>query len=78
MYARFGTQLQMHDIERIQIRAMKIIRPGLTYWQALEYYDITHLDERCISLSMSTYEDIKDPDNVIYNLLLPTKENTYN
>ncbi len=51
---------------------------ALTYWQALEYYDITNLEERLIGLCKSTYEKIKEPDNVIHHLLPPTRENTYN
>ncbi len=57
---------------------MKIIRPDITYWQVLEYYNLTNLEERCISLCKSTYEKIKEPDNVIHRLLPPTRENTYN
>ncbi len=72
------TQSQMHDIEGIQIRTMKLIRPDLIYWQALEYYDLTNLEEKCLSLCKSTYEIIKEPDNVIHHLLPPTSENTYN
>ncbi len=72
------TQSQMHDIEKIQIKAMKIIRPGLTYWKALEYSDLTNLEERCISLCKSTYQQIKEPDIVIHHLLPPTRESTYN
>ncbi len=62
------TQSQMHKIERIQIRAMKIIRPYQTSWHVLEYYDLTSLEERPISLCKSTYETIKEPDNVIHNV----------
>ncbi len=73
------TQAQMHNIEGVQIRAMKIIRPDSTYWQALKYYDLTNLEERRISLCKSTYETIKEPDYVIHHLLPPhTRENTYN
>ncbi len=69
-------QSQMH-IERIQIRAIKIIRTDLTYWQVFEYYGLTNLEERCISLCKSTDETIKEPDNVIHHLLPPTRESMY-
>ncbi len=54
---------------------MKIIRPDLLYWQAFEYYVLTNLEERRISLCKSTH--IKEPDNIIH-LLPPIRENKYN
>ncbi len=36
----------VHDIERVQIRAMFIIHPHLSYWQALDTFGLTTLDEQ--------------------------------
>jgi hypothetical protein len=44
------TLSHVHDIERIQIRALFIIRPKLSYWQALETFNLTTLDDRRIKL----------------------------
>ncbi len=68
----------MHDIERVQIRALAIIHPNLTYWQALDTYKLETLEQRRISLCQSTYESIKDPNNIVHNLLPPTRHLTYN
>lgn len=72
------TQYLAHDLERVQIRAMGIIRPDLTYWQALETYNLQDLDERRTKLCNITYNSIKQPDNIIHNLLPDVRPNTYN
>lgn len=51
---------------------MKIIRPNLSYGQALEYYDLTNLEERHISLGKSLYKKLKNQTmlSTIFFLLL--------
>ncbi len=36
----------VHDIERVQIQAMFIICPHLSYWEAVDTFGLTTLDER--------------------------------
>jgi hypothetical protein len=72
------TLYQVHDIERVQIRALSIIHPQLSYWEALDTLNLTTLDERRIFLCKKTFEKIKDPKNMLHYLLPPTRENKYN
>ncbi len=71
-----GHVICMLDIVHQKIKCIPLHFYG--YWQALEHYDLTNLEERRIHLLKSTYEKIKEPDNAIHHLLPPTRENTYN
>ncbi len=72
------TLSQMQDIERIQIRALSIIEPNMSYWKALDKFSLVTLDERRKILCKQTYQRIKEPDNVLHDLLPVTRVNTHN
>ena len=72
------TQHLMHDIERVQIRALRIINPSLSYWQSLDKHNLQTMEQRRINLCKRMYCKIKDPDNIIHHLLPAKKEHVYN
>ena len=72
------TLSQMQDIERIQIRALSIIEPHMSYWKALDKFSLVTLDERRKILCKQTYQRMKEPGNVLHDLLPATRVNTHN
>lgn len=66
------------DIERVQIRALKIIRPDLQYHEALDMYNLPYLDQRRTQICQKTYSQIKQPNHVLHSLLPPIRETNYN
>ena len=68
----------VHDIERVQIRAMFIIRPHLTYCEALDTFGLTTLDERRKLLCKNTFDKINQPGNILHHLLPSVRENIHN
>ena len=72
------TQSQCHDIERVQVRAMRIIKPRLDYWKALELFDMPYLEERRVTLCKRLYEERLKEDNIIHDLLPSVRKPTYN
>jgi hypothetical protein len=71
------TQTLSHDIERVQIRALRIILPNNTYWEALDILELTTLEERRVDICRKTYNKMKDPKHPLHNLLPPIRINTH-
>ena len=63
------TMAQSQDLERIQVRALSIINPELSYWEALDKYKLTTLENRRETLCKKTFEKIKDTNNMLHELL---------
>ncbi len=61
------------DIERVQIRALKIIRPDLDYWEALDTFKLMSLEERCITQCKKLYGKLKNPEHSLHYLLPPLR-----
>ncbi len=72
------TLSQVHDIERVQIRVLFIIRSILSYWQALDTFELTTLDDRRKKLFENTFYKIKQPTNMLHYLLPNFRENSHN
>ena len=63
------TLAQSNDIERVQMRCLRIIYPELSYCDALFISGLEKLNERRQSITVNTFQSIKDPDNAINNVL---------
>ena len=66
------------DLERLQIRALRIIRPDLDYDSALETLDLLSLADRRKHLCRNTYNKLKDPSNVLHDLVPMQRCKSYN
>ncbi len=65
------------DLERIQIRTLKIIRPDLDYDSALLMFNLVSLIERRKGLCKKTFDKLKQNDNVLHNLLPKPRNKAY-
>jgi hypothetical protein len=57
------------DLERVQKRVLKIMYPDHSYKEALVLSGLERLDERRERITRETFEAIKDPGHILYNLL---------
>ena len=72
------TQDLRDSIEDIQIRALKIAVPTLTYEEALSVTGIPSLNCRRIQLCKLFFEKIQSPNDKLFRMLPPKKDNPRN
>ena len=63
------TLTQTKDIENVQRRCLRIIYPDLSYSDALFVSGLERLDARRQIITKNTFQDIRNSDNVINNLI---------
>ena len=63
------TKGESSDLERVQKRVLRIMYPNLCYKEALELSNLERLDERRERITKETFEAIKEPSHILYNLL---------
>ena len=62
------------DLERLQKRALRIIYPGMSYNQALEFSSLPTLFKRREEISSKLFNEVVgDPGHTLHKLLLPSK-----
>ena len=67
------------DIERIQLRALAIITPGLSYSESLLLYNMVSLEHRRSNQCQKFFESIvNNPDHKLHQLLPPMNTCKYN
>ena len=65
------------DLERIQVRTLKIARPDLDYDNALKTFNLVSLVERRKNLCKKTFDKLKQSDNVLHHLLPNPRNKVY-
>jgi len=63
------TVAQSNDIEKVQMRCLHIIFPELSYSDALAVSGLDRLDRRRDDIVKKTFSSIKQPNNVIHDVL---------
>jgi len=70
------TTAQNNDIERVQKRCLRIVYPELSYRDALFVSGLEELATRRETITRNIFLDIKNPNNVIHNVLNKYKSNS--
>ena len=71
------TQYLTDDIERMQIRAMRIISPGLSYGDALVCSQLPTLRERRNDICLRFFESMEKSDHKLHHLLPNSRTSRY-
>lgn len=72
------TKTQSDDIERVQRRCLKIIFPDLSYREALAISGLERLNTRRENIVKGTFTEIKNPNHILYDLLVHRPANSFN
>ena len=72
------TRAQSEEIERVQMRSLKIIYPDLSYSKAMREANIDRLNVRRENIVRHLFEEIKKPGHVLNDLLTPRKDHGHN
>lgn len=64
------------EIERVQVRAFKIMLPAMDYSEALAFYKLSTLKERRINICKSFFSAMEKPSHRLHHLLPPQKINS--
>ncbi len=76
----WSTSLTIHEeevIESIQRRGLQIIKPSLSYREALQFFGISSLKCRRQSLCISLFNNIQDPSHKLHDLLPGENKTAY-
>ena len=69
------TSTQSNDIERVQKRCLRIVYPELSYRDALFVSGLEELATRRETITRNIFQDIKNSNNVIHNVLQKYESN---
>jgi hypothetical protein len=68
----------INNIESIQKRAIKIIKPSCSYAVALRDQQLEFLEQRRENICLSFFKELENPSDLFHNLSTPVSENKFN